>query len=61
MSTRIDAHDPSARFAGTSPLRNPQRGGICRPMEQRSRVRLIAAGTIVLDFKETAPAKAGAR
>src|SRR6187200_3299668 len=30
----------------TSPLRNPQRGGICKRMEQRSRIRLIAAGMI---------------
>ncbi len=27
MSFIADAHDPSARYAGTSPLRNPQKGG----------------------------------
>jgi hypothetical protein len=28
MSFIAGAHDPSARYAGTSPLRNPQRGGM---------------------------------
>jgi len=27
MLIMSDAHDPSARYAGTSPLRAPQRGG----------------------------------
>ena len=28
MSISVGAHDPSARFAGTSPSRDPRRGGI---------------------------------
>ena len=28
MSISVGAHDPSARFAGTSPSRDPRRGGM---------------------------------
>ena len=27
MGSRDDSHDPSARYAGTSPSRTPRRGG----------------------------------
>ena len=32
MSVAGGAHDPSARFAGTSPSRNPRRGGVRESM-----------------------------
>jgi hypothetical protein len=30
MSVSYCAHDPSARYAGTSPSRNPRRGGMMK-------------------------------
>src|SRR4051812_5943250 len=38
MSVKRGAHDPSARYAGTSPSRTPRRGGTLKPETTQPRM-----------------------